>query len=127
VVGLVEASDLYASYPASFVGQSVADNTAILLRGTRPGDANVDAAVDSVDFGFLVANYGGAAKRWFNADFDYSTKVNTQDFNLLAGNFGAGVLSGVALSSLPAPTSAQPGPSLFGSMPVNDNDEISLI
>lgn len=89
-IGVAEATDLFSTFPATFSGQQI-DNTAVLLRYTPYGDADLNGAVNSDDFNRLAANFGQAAKRWThgNFNFDAAGAVNSDDFNLLAGNFGA--------------------------------------
>jgi hypothetical protein len=53
-----------------------------------PGDANVDGKVDTLDFNALAGNFGGTGKVWRNADFNNDGTVDTLDFNSLAANFG---------------------------------------
>jgi hypothetical protein len=86
-IGFAEASAVFTSFPAIFGGQSV-DNSSIVLRYTRYGDANVDGVVNLNDFNILASNFGQAGKYWFEGDFDYDGLVNLQDFNRLAANFG---------------------------------------
>jgi len=104
-IGFAEASELFSSFPASFLGQSV-DNTSVLLRYTLLGDANLDGTVATLDFNSLAANFskdsGGV---WSQADSNYDAKINTIDFNLLAANFGRTV-SAAAGQLPPAPASA---------------------
>ena len=57
------------------------------MRYTFSGDANLDGAVDTVDFNLLAANFSQSGKSWFNGDFDYNGTIDTVDFNLLASNF----------------------------------------
>jgi hypothetical protein len=63
------------------------DSTAILLRLTRYGDADLSGTVNLADFNRLAANFG-TGTRWEQGDFDYNGTVNLQDFNRLAANFG---------------------------------------
>ena len=55
-LGYAEASDLFANFPATFAGQQV-DDTAVLVRYTRAGDANLDAAINLLDFDRLASNF----------------------------------------------------------------------
>ena len=92
-LGYAEATDLFTTFPATFVGQSV-DDTSILIRHTRYGDADLDGAVNLNDFNRLAANFGSITARWSQGDFTYDARVNLDDFNLLAGNFGAALSAG---------------------------------
>jgi len=86
-IGYAEATDIFTTFPASFMGQSVNAQT-VLMRYTYAGDANLDATVDTVDFNLLAANFSQSGKNWVNGDFNYDATVDTVDFNLLASNFG---------------------------------------
>jgi hypothetical protein len=72
----------------TFLGDPV-DNSAVLVRFTRYGDANIDGTVNLADFNRLAANFGLAAGAvWGQGDFTYDGVVNLSDFNRLAANFG---------------------------------------
>src|SRR5437762_389999 len=72
------------------------------------GDANRDRTVDTVDFNYLAANFGGTGKIFSQADFNYDGIVNTSDFSILASKFGKTLCgsptAGIASRSAPAPT-----------------------
>jgi autotransporter-associated beta strand protein len=57
---------------------------------TLLGDANLDAAVNGVDFGILAANFNKGITGWDKGDFNYDNAVNGVDFGLLAANFNKG-------------------------------------
>lgn len=82
-VGYAEASDLGS--PASFLGQPV-DATAVLVRYTRQGDANLDGTTGIADFSRLAANFN-LAGNWSKGDFNYDGTTGIADFSLLAANF----------------------------------------
>jgi hypothetical protein len=94
-VGYAEASDVFTSFPATFVGQDV-DPTSILIRFARYGDANLDGAVNLADFNRLAAHFGAASGTalWSQGDFNYDGNVNLQDFNRLAATFGLSAAAG---------------------------------
>jgi hypothetical protein len=52
------------------------------------GDANHDGRVNLQDFNILAANFGQMPRTFSQGDFNYDSIVNLQDFNLLAGRFG---------------------------------------
>ena len=83
-IGYAEASALGVG---SFGGATV-DGTAILLRYTLLGDANLDGSVTSADFVELAQNFGKASPVWCAGDFNYDGNVNALDFNALASNYG---------------------------------------
>jgi hypothetical protein len=87
-MGYAEASAVFTTFPGTFLGESV-DDTSILLRYTRYGDADLNGVVNLNDFNRLAANFGltGGAL-WSQGDFNYDGNVNLNDFNRLAANFG---------------------------------------
>ena len=86
-VGYAESTELFATFPAAFAGVSV-DDTAVLLRHTLYGDADLNRIVNLADFNRLASNFGHSGRRWSQGDFDFSGAVNLVDFNRLAANFG---------------------------------------
>ena len=87
-VGYAESGQIFTAFPATFAGQPV-DATAILLKYTFYGDANLDGRVNLQDFNRLAGNFGQSPRRWSQGDFSYDGRVNLTDFNLLASRFGA--------------------------------------
>ena len=87
-MGYAEASAVFTTFPGTFLGESV-DDTSILLRYTRYGDADLNGVVNLNDFNRLAANFGltGGAL-WSQGDFNYDGNVNLNDFNRLAASFG---------------------------------------
>ena len=65
-----------------------ADATSVVIGLRRYGDANMDGAVNLQDFNRLAGNFGAANRTWHQGDFNYDGAVNLQDFNRLAANFG---------------------------------------
>jgi len=85
-VALAEATDLFQTFPATFVGDSI-DSTTLLLRFTLNGDTNFDLAVNIGDFSILAANFNQPNRRWATGDFNYDGSAGIGDFALLAANF----------------------------------------
>ncbi len=52
------------------------------------GDANHDGRVNLQDFNILAGNFGQSRRNFTQGDFNYDTLVNLGDFNILAGRFG---------------------------------------
>jgi agmatine/peptidylarginine deiminase len=52
------------------------------------GDADRDARVNLNDFNILAANFGQSPRTFSQGDFDYDGVVNLNDFNILAARFG---------------------------------------
>jgi hypothetical protein len=61
---------------------------AVRLAVASGGDANLDGRVNLQDFNVLASNFGQGGMNWLGADFNGDTIVNLQDFNILASNFG---------------------------------------
>jgi hypothetical protein len=64
------------------------DTTSLLIAYTFAGDSNLDGKVNTIDFNQLAGAFGQTNQFWFNGDYDYNGNVNSLDFNLLVGNFG---------------------------------------
>ena len=105
-LGYAEATDLFTTFPATFVGQSV-DDTSVLIRHTRYGDADLDGTVNLNDFNRLAASFGSTTARWSQGDFTYDARVNLDDFNLLAANFGATLAAATVATSVGSRASAR--------------------
>lgn len=73
------------------------DGTAIVLRATLKGDANLDLAVDFDDLLILAQHYGGTGSEWFEGDFDYDGHVNFDDLLALSQSYGAASPSDLSL------------------------------
>lgn len=87
-IGYAEASDLLGINGGTF-GTETVDSTAILIRYTKPGDANLDGAVNFADLVRVAQNYGqSAGKFWSQGDFNYDGNVNFQDLVTVAQNYG---------------------------------------
>jgi hypothetical protein len=110
-LGFAEASDVLGPSGGTFSGVFV-DSTAILVKFTRYGDANLDRAVDLFDFNRLAANFGGSGKVWSQGDFNYDGLVDLLDFNLLAANFGLSASGEVSPQDWSALAAAVPEPTL---------------
>src|SRR5205085_10940013 len=105
-----EASNLYSSFPATFRGQQV-DNTSIVARITKYGDADLDFTVNVLDFNRLASNYNQSPRSFTQGDFNYDSTVNVLDFNLLASHYNQTLSPGAA-----------PGGGFSGDMIGNNSD-----
>jgi hypothetical protein len=72
-----------------FNSSQITDSSGTPLSSTSPlsflsllGDASGNGVVDSIDFDLFLASYGKSSQAFSHG------KVNSQDFNLLAGRFG---------------------------------------
>jgi hypothetical protein len=113
-VGYGEASAALGALGGVFSGE-VVDGTAILVRWTYIGDADLDGDVDIGDLGKLASNWQTAAE-WTGGDFDYNGTINVNDLGLLASSWQVGVGNPLgpsladALAELGLPTVAVPEP-----------------
>jgi dockerin type I repeat protein len=94
-LGFAEASLLSFN---TYQGQSL-DGSAVFVRYTFTGDANLDGAVTTADFTSLATNFNQSGKSWIDGDFNYDGKVNALDFNAVATNFGQ-TMSSASLGTL---------------------------
>jgi hypothetical protein len=82
-------------------GQSV-DGSAVLVRYTLTGDANLDGVVDFLDLARLAQSYNIAdgKRQWSNGDYNYDGNVDFLDLAQLAQNYNTG-LPGVVIAGAP--------------------------
>jgi hypothetical protein len=74
------------------------DDTAVLIAYTVLGDANLDSRVNGQDFALLAGHFGRTNQTWHDGDFNYDGSVNGSEFALLAQNFGRQSQTGPGLS-----------------------------
>jgi hypothetical protein len=126
-VGYAQASEIVGAGGGTFMGQSV-DGSAVLVRSTIAGDANLSGNVDFTDLVALAQNYGAdfvanptTESWWTHGDFTYDGKVDFTDLVKLAQNYGS-ALPGEAIvgapigfeSDLAAAFASVPEPSVVG-------------
>ncbi|HEY7087068.1 MAG TPA: DNRLRE domain-containing protein [Tepidisphaeraceae bacterium] len=90
-------------HKTSFAGQPV-DSTALLLKYTYAGDADLDGDADGVDIGTWATNFTGelggtGSQVWTQGDWDYDGDVDGVDAGLWAQAF-TGELGGSGLGSI---------------------------
>jgi len=83
-------------------------------------DANRDRRVNLQDFNILAGNFGQPNRDFAHGDFNYSGNVNLQDFNILAARFGT------VLASPGAGTSAIFGRARAGGADPRDDEPAFL-
>jgi hypothetical protein len=84
-----QASDRFGSYIVGSATEPLrSDGNDIIIKYTLTADSNLDGIVNSNDFAILAANFGKTLQAWSNGDFNYDGVVNALDFNALANNFG---------------------------------------
>ena len=111
-LGYAEATDLFTTFPATFSGQQV-DNTAVLIKFTFYGDANLDGSTNLNDFNVLAGNFGQTGRRWVRGDNDYNLTINLADFNRLAAGFGGSGLAPDGANFGRAPATSRIADELF--------------
>lgn len=52
------------------------------------GDANLDGAVNTIDFNLLAGNFSAGSATWMQGDFNHDDVVDSLDFNSLLSNYG---------------------------------------
>jgi autotransporter-associated beta strand protein len=98
-------------YP-TFRGEAV-DNSSVLVRYTRTGDANLDGVVNDDDVTVVGASYapGVAGASWATGDFDYNGFVDDDDVTLLGVFYNPSAAP--LLGSPPGTVTAVPEPAAF--------------
>ena len=83
------------NYRATVIAAGVSDAAGNALAADVPidffilaGDANRDRRVNLNDFNVLAANFGQSPRTFSQGDFTYDGIVNLDDFNVLASRFG---------------------------------------
>src|SRR3712207_8477398 len=70
-------------FPYTTLFRSVIDDTAVLIRSTRYGDANLDGRIDLGDLDRLAQNFGTHTGEWSDGDLDRkSTRLNSSHANI---------------------------------------------
>jgi cytoskeletal protein CcmA (bactofilin family) len=82
-----EALNLIGSQTGTFAGE-VVDSTAVLVKFTWGGDANIDGKINIDDYGRIDGNVAqsGVVFGWFNGDFNLDGKINIDDYGIIDGN-----------------------------------------
>jgi hypothetical protein len=82
-VGYAENADLPLGSYATWEGENV-DDTSILVKYTRNGDADLDGVVGDNDVTIVGAFYQDPSRHdWYFGDFDYSGSTDDSDVTLL--------------------------------------------
>src|SRR6185503_12782752 len=90
-LGYAEAADvlkLSVGQTGTFMSEPV-DTTAVLVRMTRMGDADLDGAVTFLDLQRLELGFGRAGVLWSDGDFDYDGQTGAGDFGAMYANLAA--------------------------------------
>jgi hypothetical protein len=81
-LGYAESSEIFNSFPATFAGRQI-DSTAVLVRYTRYGDAELNGVVNFDDYARTDAGFLAGRTGWSNGDFDYNNVINFDDYALI--------------------------------------------
>jgi hypothetical protein len=95
-VAVAEASDVLAlsqGQTAMFQGQRV-DDTAILVRFTYAGDANLDGKINIDDYGRIDSSFASGPINYSHGDFNFDKKHTIDDYGIIDANAG---LAGLGL------------------------------
>jgi hypothetical protein len=87
-LGVAEASQALTPGGGAFGTESV-DGSAVLVKFTYGGDANLDGKLNIDDYTWIDAGVAGGYSGWVNGDFNYDGKVNIDDYTVLDGNIGS--------------------------------------
>ncbi|MGC4032410.1 MAG: BNR-4 repeat-containing protein [Tepidisphaeraceae bacterium] len=93
--GQLRSTDLGAGHT---IGYSDNGANAVAVRVTLAGDADLDGDVDFNDFLALQANFGNAATRFDQGNFNYDNVTDFNDFLALQANFGSSMGGDVAVT-----------------------------
>ncbi len=88
-LGIAEASDALNLQPgqtAAFDGQTV-DATAVLVKYTYTGDANLNGHIDGDDYFSIDNNYESNVPSPFHGDFDMNGRMDADDYFLIDSNY----------------------------------------
>ena len=87
-IGIAEASrvkGITGTETAEFAGQNV-DATAVLIKYTYGGDANLDGLINVDDYGRIDFNIHLGVTGWFNGEFNYDGKIDVDDYGIIDFN-----------------------------------------
>jgi hypothetical protein len=87
-IGYAEAFDILGGGGGTF-GEEAVDGSAVLLRYTWTGDADLNGQVDFDDYVRIDSGFNTGASGWFNGDFDYNGRVDFDDYVLIDLGFNA--------------------------------------
>jgi hypothetical protein len=83
-LGVAEASQVLGGAGGMFGTESV-DATAVLVKFTYAGDANLDGKLNIDDYTHIDQGIAAAKTGWFNGDFNLDGKINIDDYVLIDG------------------------------------------
>lgn len=101
-VGYAQATEVALGAGHTFMGAAV-DDTAVLVRYTFKGDANLDGAVGFADLVAVAQHYGQSdgLANWVQGDFNFDGNVGFADLVAVAQSYG-GSLPSAPIAGAPA-------------------------
>jgi hypothetical protein len=109
-LGIAEASQvlgLAGTQTALWSGQTV-DSSALLIKYTYAGDANLDGKLNIDDYVRIDSSITNGLSGWWNGDFNYDGKLNVDDYLIIDNNIALGGLPNLItsdVSAIPEPAS----------------------
>ena len=100
-LGYAETSDLFGPNGGSVNGVPL-DGSALVIRATRVGDANLDGQVNFDDYARIDLGFNTGANDWGHGDFNYDGVVNFDDYALIDLAFNTPANVGSRPAKLPA-------------------------
>ncbi|MFT3789443.1 MAG: family 43 glycosylhydrolase [Tepidisphaeraceae bacterium] len=97
-LGVAEASSLGSTVLAAFPGY-ISDNSAVVVRYTRSGDADLNRTTNFADLLTLAAHYAATNATYADGDFNYDGTVNFADLLILASSYGTTLPSATTASA----------------------------
>ena len=90
-LGIDEASNALgiSGLATATFGSETVDATAVLVKYTYGGDANVDGKINVDDYGRIDFNVALQTTAWANGDFNYDGKINVDDYGIIDFNVAA--------------------------------------
>src|SRR6185369_7855522 len=85
------------------------DDSAVLVRFTYGGDANLDGLINVDDYGRIDLNIPLGSTGWFNGDFNDDGTINVDDYGIIDFNVGIqGPPLGSTLKAVNSPLTGSP-------------------
>src|SRR5205085_2592725 len=84
-LAIAEASMALGPSGGVFDGETV-DASAVLIKFTYGGDANLDGKLDIADYGLIDLNSPLGSSGWFNGDFNYDGVIDIRDYGVIDFN-----------------------------------------
>jgi ELWxxDGT repeat protein len=86
-LGVAEASQVLGAGGGTIGGQSL-DGSAVIVKYTYGGDANLDGKINVDDYTRIDFNVALGTTGWYNGDFNYDGKINVDDYTIIDFNVG---------------------------------------